>query len=290
MICRLPSLYVWDQAERTQRPASTGTVNRSMGMWPSPVTGVSHSVAAGSDTEHQRRDVQKASLLRKPGGSCMACQAQPRKSPSPRHITGCKHVTVASLHSRAGKWDSASWWGLACGMRDVVVAIFGKCSLPQGTSLQQPSTTWVGKIPRRRACNPLQHSCLENPMDRGAWQATVHEVTKSQTGLSDQAHTYHQRNGAVIEGCSPLTAPLPQQQWCWCQRALWGQVQSDSILRPAPESPKASFKFAVRMWAEHRPWWQLQMPQLLSALGLSGYAMSLTGWGFVSFSNLWATS
>ena len=27
--------------------------------------------------------------------------------------------------------------------------------------------------------NPLQYSCLENPMDRGAWQATVHEVGKS---------------------------------------------------------------------------------------------------------------
>ena len=27
--------------------------------------------------------------------------------------------------------------------------------------------------------NPLQYSCLENPMDRGAWQATVHRVTKS---------------------------------------------------------------------------------------------------------------
>ena len=33
--------------------------------------------------------------------------------------------------------------------------------------------------------NPLQYSCLENPMDRGAWQATVHGVTKNQTRLSD---------------------------------------------------------------------------------------------------------
>ena len=39
---------------------------------------------------------------------------------------------------------------------------------------------------------PLQYSCLENPMDRGAWQATVHGVTKeSDTAerLSTQAHT-----------------------------------------------------------------------------------------------------
>ena len=33
--------------------------------------------------------------------------------------------------------------------------------------------------------NPLQYSCLRNPMDRGAWWATVHEVTKSQTRLRD---------------------------------------------------------------------------------------------------------
>ena len=33
--------------------------------------------------------------------------------------------------------------------------------------------------------NPLQSSCLGNLMDRGAWQATAHEVTKSQTRLSD---------------------------------------------------------------------------------------------------------
>ena len=33
--------------------------------------------------------------------------------------------------------------------------------------------------------NPLQYSCLENPMDRGAWWATVHGVIKSQTLLSD---------------------------------------------------------------------------------------------------------
>ena len=35
--------------------------------------------------------------------------------------------------------------------------------------------------------NPLQYSCLENSMDRGAWWATVHGVTKSQTQLS--SHT-----------------------------------------------------------------------------------------------------
>ena len=43
---------------------------------------------------------------------------------------------------------------------------------------------WVGKIPWRRKCNPLQYSCLENLMDGRAWQATVHGVPESQTRLS----------------------------------------------------------------------------------------------------------
>ena len=39
------------------------------------------------------------------------------------------------------------------------------------------------RSPGRGNGNPLQYSCLENPMDRGAWWATVHGVAKSQTGL-----------------------------------------------------------------------------------------------------------
>ena len=40
---------------------------------------------------------------------------------------------------------------------------------------------------------PLQYSCLENPMDRGAWWATVHGVAKSRTQLSDFTFTFHSR-------------------------------------------------------------------------------------------------
>ena len=38
-----------------------------------------------------------------------------------------------------------------------------------------------GRSPGVGHGNPLQYSCLENPMDRGAWWATVHRVAKSQT-------------------------------------------------------------------------------------------------------------
>ena len=39
----------------------------------------------------------------------------------------------------------------------------------------------LGRPPGGGHGNPLQYSCLENPMDRGAWQAIVHRVAKSQT-------------------------------------------------------------------------------------------------------------
>ena len=49
-----------------------------------------------------------------------------------------------------------------------------------------------GRSPGGGHSNPLQCSFLENPMDRGAWRATVHKVAKSRTGLkrpSPHAHT-----------------------------------------------------------------------------------------------------
>ena len=48
-----------------------------------------------------------------------------------------------------------------------------------------------GRSPAGGNGNPFQYSCLKNPMDRGAWQAVVHGVAKSQTGLSDFTFTFH---------------------------------------------------------------------------------------------------
>ena len=39
----------------------------------------------------------------------------------------------------------------------------------------------LGRSPGGGHANPLQYSCLENPKDRGAWQAIVHDIEKSQT-------------------------------------------------------------------------------------------------------------
>ena len=53
--------------------------------------------------------------------------------------------------------------------------------------------TWVRSLgredsPGERNGNPLQYSCLENPMDGGTWWATVHGVTKSRTRLHFHFH------------------------------------------------------------------------------------------------------
>ena len=45
----------------------------------------------------------------------------------------------------------------------------------------------VGRSPGGGHGNPLQYSCLENPMDRGAWRATLHGFTKSRTQLKRQS-------------------------------------------------------------------------------------------------------
>ena len=49
-----------------------------------------------------------------------------------------------------------------------------------GDKKDMGSTPGSGRSLGERHGNPLQYSCLENPMDRGAWWATVHGVTKSQ--------------------------------------------------------------------------------------------------------------
>ena len=49
------------------------------------------------------------------------------------------------------------------------------------------STPGLARSPGGENGNPLQYSCLRNPLNRGAWRATVHGVAKSQIRVSDSA-------------------------------------------------------------------------------------------------------
>ena len=55
----------------------------------------------------------------------------------------------------------------------------------------------LGRSPRGGDGKPLQYSCLENPMDRGAWQSTVHGVTKSWTFLG--THTGGRKDWQTLD-------------------------------------------------------------------------------------------
>ena len=75
---------------------------------------------------------------------------------------------------------------------------------------------------------PLQYSCLENPMDGGAWWASVHGVSKSQTRLSDFTLTFHfhaleeemAAHSSILAWRIPGTGDL-----VGCR--LWGRTESD---------------------------------------------------------------
>ena len=56
---------------------------------------------------------------------------------------------------------------------------------------------------------PLQHSCLENPMDRGAWWAAVHGITKSRTWLNDFTFHFHALEKEMATHSSVLAWRIP---------------------------------------------------------------------------------
>ena len=58
----------------------------------------------------------------------------------------------------------------------------------------------LGRSPGGEHDNPLQYSCLGNPMDRGAWQATAHRVAKSQTWLNNWTHTHTHTSSGNLSG------------------------------------------------------------------------------------------
>ena len=79
-------------------------------------------------------------------------------------------------------------------MCDKSTDVYNREGFPGGTSGKEPTcqsrrhkrygfNPWVRRSPGGGHGSPLQYSCLENPMDKGAWRATVHRVTKNWTWL-----------------------------------------------------------------------------------------------------------
>ena len=76
---------------------------------------------------------------------------------------------------------------------------------------------------------PLQYSCLEKPMDGGAWRATVHGVAKNQTRLSDFTFIFHFHalEKEMATHSSVLAWKIPGMgSLVGCH--LWGRTESDT--------------------------------------------------------------
>ena len=105
---------------------------------------------------------------------------------------------------------------------------------PSGSVVKEPPCQcrrhrfdpWVGKIAGKGNGNPLQYCCLGNPMDRGAWQITVHGVTKSKTRLSTASQTVLQGfDGLQIGHTASVSPPgLPSLYFCLIHSHLWCRV------------------------------------------------------------------
>jgi len=180
-----------------------------------------------------------------------------------------------------------------------------------------------GRSPGGRHGNPLQYSCLEHPIDRGAWRATLHRVAKSQTRLKQLSMHAHTPLSELLFN-SMVTAPYFSiqfylkmyrcQSWTikkaecwridafklwWCQRLLrvtWTARRSNqSILKEI--NSKYSLEglmltlHTLATWCEQLTHWKrLWFWEILKAgergnRGWDGWMASLTPWTWV-----WANS
>ena len=99
-------------------------------------------------------------------------------------------------------WTKASrGWNLGFYEQASQVALVRNLPASAGDIRDMDSISGSGRSPAGGHSNPLQYSCLENPMDRGAWQATVHRFAKSGTQLKWlNRHTHSLSHIALLTG------------------------------------------------------------------------------------------
>ena len=86
----------------------------------------------------------------------------------------------------------------------------------------------VGRVSGGGNGNPLQYSCLGNPMDRGTWRPAVQGVAKSQTQPSDGAHTHAFPCYCITELTNPEMTYLRSIAWGFLRcKATQGLISGD---------------------------------------------------------------
>ena len=125
----------------------------------------------------------------------------------------------------------------------LVVQMVNHLPTIQETGVQIPES---GRSPGEGNGTPLQYSCLENPMDRGAWWAAAHGVAESQTRLSNFAFTYIPRKG--IQGFSLLWIFVLLLHGPWCQLRLSVQWNQTDRMGAAYSAILLDLWVALQIW------------------------------------------
>ena len=147
------------------------------------------------------------------------------EDPSLQHGTGSPSASWEIWHFCNGTHPEGSWPSTSVLAREDCVPSFSPKPRP---AQEWPNSSAIGE----GNGTPLQNSCLENPMDGGAWWATVHGVAKSRTRLSDFTFTFHFSLSCIGEGngnplqCSCLENPRDRGGLVGCR--LWGRTESDT--------------------------------------------------------------
>ena len=98
------------------------------------------------------------------------------------------HSLLQGIFATQGLWHCRQiLYHLSC--QGIIIGSFLKN--PRGLLIGTADSSSLGENSGEGNGIPLQYSCLENPMDGGAWWAAVHGVTKSRTRLSDFIFNFH---------------------------------------------------------------------------------------------------
>ena len=109
------------------------------------------------------------------------------------------------------------------------------------TAMQSLIPQW-GRSPEGGNGNPLQYSCLENPMDRGAWQATVHRVGHKESDTTQRLNLHHPFPAKLDSICKNVhPAPTPLRE-ALLSRLPWHEATQPNVFLKTCELPFLEIK------------------------------------------------